>query len=309
MAEAAAGPLDHDVGLGPPVDRQRGLAIAGLLGVSVVWGSTFSAVKHAVEAMPTPDFLATRFTIAAAIMLALRPGSLRHVHRVTLRHGVPLGLLLGAAYLAQTLGLEGSTAAVAGILTGVLVVIAPFVAAPIVRTRITARVWAALLLGGVAVGVLAVGQAGLRAGEGLVLLGAALLAVHLVGFAACAEVHDLWTLTVVQLLTAATLLAAIAAPDGITAPRDAGVWGAVLLAAVLATAVAFMVQTWAQRRLSPTRVGALLATEPVFAVAVAVWLAGDVLTWQLALAGGLVVTAMVLAELGSARASEGPTDQ
>ena len=108
----------------------------------------------------------------------------------------------------------------------------------------------------------------------------------------------------VQLLTAATLLAMVAAPGGITTPPDLAVWGAVLLTAVLATAVAYVVQTWAQRRLSPTRVGVLLATEPVFAVLVAVWLADEIVTWQLVAGGSLVVAAIVVTELAAGRSHE-----
>ena len=303
MAGAAAGPRDHDVGLGPPDDRHQGWAVAGLLAIALVWGSTFSAVQHAVAAMPTADFLAIRFTIAAAIMVALRPSCLRRVRGVTLRHGVPLGTLLGTAYLAQAVGLERTTPGVSGILTGLLVVAAPLVAAATVGTPITGRAWAAVGLGVLGLGALAAWGGGLGTGEGFTLLAVAVLAGYLVALARVSERHDLWTLTVVQLLTAATLLAVLAAPGGITAPPDLGVWGDVLLAAVLATAGAYLVQTWAQRRLSPARVGVLLAPEPAFAVLVAVLVAGEVLTWPLVLAGALVVVAMVVAELGT-----GPED-
>ena len=225
VAGAAADPRDHEVGLGPPVDRQRGWAVAGLIGTALVWGATFSAVKHAVTAMPATDFLAIRFTLAAVVMLALRPGSLRRVHRRTLRHGIPLGILLALAYLAQTTGLERTTPAVSGVLTGVLVVLVPFVAAAILRTPLPRLVWGALATAAIGVAVLASRGAGLGTGEGLTLVAALVLAGHLVALAVSSEAHDLWALTVVQLLTAATVFAVLAAPGGIVAPPDLGVWG------------------------------------------------------------------------------------
>jgi drug/metabolite transporter (DMT)-like permease len=273
--------------------------VVGLLAVALVWGATFSAIRHAIEAMPTTDFLAVRVTLAALVMLALRPSTLLRVRAATLRHGVALGVLLAAAYLTQAVGLETTTAGVAGVLTGLVVVLAAVVAAAVARAHVPARLLAALGLGAVGVGILAARSAGLRSGEVLVLVGALVLAVHLVVLAQVAELHDLWTLTAVQLVTAATLLAALAAPDGIVAPPDLGVWGDVALAGVLATAGAYLVQTWAQRRVDPARVGLLLATEPAFAVLVAVWLAGESLTWPLVLAAVAIVAAVVVVELRS----------
>jgi len=304
VAGAAAAPRDHEIGLGPPVDRQRGWATAGLLGIALVWGASYTAVKDAVEKMPSADFLAIRFTIAALTMVALRPGSLRRIRRATMRHGIGLGVGLSAAYLAVTVGLERTTPAVAGVLTGLLVVIAALVAAATVRTPISGGTWASLGIGALGLAAIALRKPGLGIGEGLILLGALVLAGHLVALAVCSERHDLWALTVVQLLTAATLLAMVAAPGGITTPPDLAVWGAVLLTAVLATAVAYVVQTWAQRRLSPARVGVLLATEPVFAVLVAVWLADEIVTWQLVAGGALVVAAIVVTELAAGRPRE-----
>ena len=149
--------------------------------------------------------------------------------------------------------------------------------------------------------VIATSAGGLGAGEWLTMLAAAVLAGHLVALAAVSELHDLWALTVVQLVTAATILAVLAAPGGITAPPDAAVWADVLVASVLAIAVALLVQTWAQRRLAPARVGVLLATEPVFAVLVAVWVADQVLTWQLVAGAALVVAAVLTIELRQPR--------
>jgi len=123
------------------VDRQRGWAAAGLLGIALVWGASYTAIKDAVEKMPSTDFLAIRFTVAAVIMVALRPGSLRRVRRATLRHGIGLGVGLGTAYLALTVGLERTTPAVAGVLTGLLVVIAALIAAATVRAPISGGTW------------------------------------------------------------------------------------------------------------------------------------------------------------------------
>jgi threonine/homoserine efflux transporter RhtA len=52
------------------------------------------------------------------------------------------------------------------------------------------------------------------------------------------------------------------------------VWFAILVCGVLASAVAFVVQTWAQRRIPPARVALILVTEPAFGGLFGWWTAG-----------------------------------
>ena len=70
-----------------------------------------------------------------------------------------------------------------------------------------------------------------------------------------------------------TLIAA--SPGGITMPPDLSVWGTVVITAVFATALAFVVQTWAQKLVSPANVAVVLTMEPVFAGVFGVLLGGN----------------------------------
>ena len=66
---------------------------------------------------------------------------------------------------------------------------------------------------------------------------------------------------------AAFLVVALALGD-LSVPHGWTVWGALLVTGIFASALAFLVQTWAQRRTSATRVALVFAMEPVFAGAV-----------------------------------------
>ena len=59
------------------------------------------------------------------------------------------------------------------------------------------------------------------------------------------------------------------------APRGWTVWGALLVTGVFASALAFLVQTWAQRRTSATRTALAFTMEPVFAGIFGYAIAGD----------------------------------
>ena len=110
-----------------------------------------------------------------------------------------------------------------------------------------------------------------------------------------------------KLPLAVTGLCAIAAvpAGGLGPPPDAGAWGAIGLTAILATAFAFVGQTWAQAHVSPTRVAVVLTLEPVFAGIFGVWVDGDRLDARTIAGAGLVLIAMLVTELGPrARAVE-----
>jgi drug/metabolite transporter (DMT)-like permease len=101
-------------------------------------------------------------------------------------------------------------------------------------------------------------------------------------------------MTVVQLFMCALLAGIASIPEGYSPPPDAGVWGVVIFTAVFATAIAFIIQTWAQAHMSPTKVAVILTMEVVFAAIFAIIFGGERLTLQSALGGVLVVTAMYL---------------
>ena len=105
--------------------------------------------------------------------------------------------------------------------------------------------------------------------------------------------RDAYAMTVVQLLMC-TLLSALAsvAEGGYSPPPDWGVWATVIFTAVVSTAIAFVIQTWAQAHMTTTKVAVILTMEVVFAAIFAIIFGGERLTAQVALGGILVVTAM-----------------
>ena len=115
-------------------------------------------------------------------------------------------------------------------------------------------------------------------GEAITLLCALAFGLHIVGLGEWSSTYDAAGLAVVQLTTVAVLSIVIAAPSSLAPPPDAGVWGAILLTAIAATALAFFIQTWAQARLAPTRAAVVMTMEPVFAGIFGVPIGGDSLS-------------------------------
>lgn len=279
--------------------------MGALVGVTAVWGSTFVVVKDAIERMAVMDFLAWRFAIAALVMLALRPRSVARLGRVERRYGVLLGLALGGGYVAQTFGLERTPATVSGFITGLFVVFTPLCAGLLLRRRVGPVAWAAVAVATAGLALLSLHGLSVGRGESITLLCALAFALHIVGLGEWSTAGTAYGLAVLQTGTVAVVSIVASAPDTLAPPPDAKVWGAVLLTAIAATAVAFFVQTWAQAHLPPTRAAVVMTMEPVFAGLFGVTVGGDDLTTRTVLGALLVLVAMYLVELGPRRGAEG----
>jgi drug/metabolite transporter (DMT)-like permease len=278
--------------------RQQRVATLGLVAVTIVWGSTFVVVKHAVARMPVMDFLAWRFGIAAVVMAAARPRSIISLDARGRRLGVVLGLALGGGYVAQTIGLQHTPASISGFITGLFVVFTPLCAAVLLHRRVDRMTWLAVILATVGLGLISLRGFTIGGGEALTLLCALAFGLHIVGLGEWSSSYDASGLAVVQLTTVAVVSIAIAAPSSLAPPPDASVWGAVLLTAIAATAVAFFIQTWAQAHLAPTRAAVVMTMEPVFAGIFGVAIGGDSLGPRTIAGAVLVLIAMYAVELG-----------
>jgi drug/metabolite transporter (DMT)-like permease len=278
--------------------RTEGVALVALVVVCIIWGSTFVVVKDAVERMPVMDFLAWRFAIAAVVMAAARPRAVMALSPSVRRHGIVLGLALAGGYVAQTFGLERTPATVSGFITGLFVVLTPLCSGLLLRQRVDGISWVGVVVATGGLALLSLHGLSVGTGEAITLLCALSFALHIVGLGEWSTSRDAYGLAVVQLATVAAVSIAASAPASLAPPPDAGVWGAVLLTALAATALGFFVQTWAQAHLAPSRAAVVMTMEPVFAGLFGVTVGSDRLSARLVVGALLVLAAMFLIELG-----------
>lgn len=284
--------------------RAQLLATLALLGVTASWGSTFFMIHDLVDRIPVVDFLAVRFAIAAVAMVAAAPRAVLRLGAAKRRHALVLGLLYGLAQILQTTGLAHTPASVSGFITGMYVVCTPLFAALILRTRIGALTWGAVVLAVIGLGVLTLGGLSVGYGEALTLVAAMLYALHIVGLGAWSTARDAIGMSIVQCIVIAVLCTLAALPGGIAVPHRAADWAAVVYMALVAGAAALLVQTWAQAHLPPTRTAIIMSMEPVFAALFAVVFGGEPATVRMLLGGALVLAAMLITELAPRRKVE-----
>ncbi len=282
--------------------RQEGQtpATLGLIGVTMLWGGTFVAVRDAIAEMPVMPFLFWRFLLATFVLGLLRPRALLRLSRQQFGRGLLLGLLLGSAYVLQTFGLETTSATVSGFITGMVVVFTPLLSAALTRSRLSLASWVSTAIATAGLGLLTINGALDRPGRGEFLTMAAALAFtgHILGLARWSTGRDAYGLTVVQLavVSVAGLAGSYAQGGPVLAPNPR-VCATIVFLAVAATALAFLTQTWAQTKMSAHRAAIVLTMEPVFAGVFGVAIGGDQLTWRIVTGGLLVLIAMYVVEL------------
>jgi drug/metabolite transporter (DMT)-like permease len=278
----------------------KALAFVLLLAATAAWGATFVVVKDATAHSSVLGFLAWRFLVASGLLIVFRPRALLRLGRRGWSQGTVLGLTLAGGYVLQTFGLRYTSAAVSGFLTGLQVVFTPLLAWLLFRHRPAVRAWAATLLAAGGLAVMSLHGMSFGLGELLTVGAAVLYAGQIVGLGFWSSTEDAYGLATVQLLTAAVCFCLATLPDGPRPPARFSGWAAVLVTGVVATAIAFVVQSWAQSQLSTTRAAVVLTMEPVFA-ALAAWGAGEKLGWSVLAGGGLVVVAMFVVEAAGGR--------
>jgi len=272
------------------------MAVWSLVLVAATWGSAFVIMKPAIEQQPFFDFLATRFTIAALIMLVARPTMVRALGGRIWVVGASLGVLLGLGYITQTIALEMTTAAITGFLTGTYVVLTPALGWLLFRHRIGGRLAIGAVLALVGLGLISITGVSVEVGQIWGIVCAVFFALHIVGLSRFSAGLDAYALTFVQLCAVAVVCWIGAVPDGYQAPPSEDVWVAVLFTAVFATVFGYFVQTWAQARVEASRVAIILTLEVVFAAVIAVGVGQEVLAVKTVIGGAFMIAAMVVVE-------------
>lgn len=274
------------------------LAVLALLGVGFVWGAAFVLMKDAINQQPYMDFLATRFTIAFLAMLVLRPNVSTKFERGDMKFGALLGIVLALGYITQTIGLELTTAATSGFLTGLYVVFTPLIAFVFMRQSIGKRVviGVVIALTGLAIFSGAATDIEFQIGQLWLVACAVFYAIHILLLGKHGKGRSAYRFAMLQIGWMAVVTWGFALVDGYQPPPNFDVWFALFFTALLSTVIAFWVQTWAQTLIDPARVALIITSEVIFTALVSVGVGQEPVTYAMVFGGGLLFAAMLIVE-------------
>ncbi|NQS99363.1 MAG: DMT family transporter [candidate division Zixibacteria bacterium] len=276
--------------------RKHIAADLALLFLTALWGLSFPLVKTALMESGTFTFITIRFVISAIILYPFIKRGERLLPRPILGWGIILGLSVFAGFALQTWGLTLTTASRSGFITGMLVVMVPFLAVPILHSQLKFRhliaAFAALA------GIFMLTRPDLdriNTGDVLTLGCAFAFALQTVVLQKIGKRELSLRLAFYQIV----FIAALSLPVGIIAEGFRGVgsakvWGLAALTASLSTALAFWIQARFQPMTKAQSAAVIYSMEPVFAAIFANILLGELM--PNALGAGLIIMGMIAAE-------------
>ncbi|CAH0347404.1 DMT family transporter [Bacillus sp. CECT 9360] len=289
--------------------RNSSLSDSTLLFVVFIWGATFVMVQNAIPSLEPFSFNAVRFFAAFLLLviwyLLFSRNRRTNWDKGLLFSGVKLGIWLFLGYAFQTFGLLSTTPSKAGFITGLSVVLVPLFSMMLLKKKPSRNALLGVLAATIGLYLMTVFEnSSLSSGDFLVFLCAISFAMQIIMTAKFAGNYPALPLTIVQIFTVALLSfmfamvfenLSIVLNSEVMFRRD--VWTALLVTSSLATAFAFLAQTYFQAYTSPTRVAVIFAMEPVFAALTSYFWIGEKLTYVTIIGCLFIFMGMILAEL------------
>ncbi|MBI2388814.1 MAG: drug/metabolite exporter YedA [Deltaproteobacteria bacterium] len=274
MSNVIACPVDREL-----VEERRVVTLAALLSLYMIWGSTYYAMRVALETLPPFLMAGPRFVLAGAVMYAwLRSRGASAPSRAQWVASAKVSVLLlvvgnGAIAIAQRGSVSSSTSAV-------VVASMPIWAAVFARgfgVRSSGREWIGLLLGFAGVVLLRLGGALRFDGPAIVLLAAPIAWAFGSVWMKKLPLPEGIMASATQMITggAAMLLLAAATGERLVAVPSTRSLLAVAYLMVFGSIVGFTAYNWLLRNVRPALATSYAYVNPIVALAIGAWLGGE----------------------------------
>ena len=288
--------------------RSERFGLWALLVVTVVWGTTFPAMKLLSNQLDALQIIWLRFVIALAVLAPLWWGMRRHERR----WGSWLGVLLFIAFWLQIEGLARTSSNRNAFVTGLNVLVVPLIAMAVMGRRYGWRLWAACIMACAGMALMFHENEPWNLGDTLTLVSTVFYALYILTLEECARRTAAQPLRATRMAAAQATVMALASPALLLA-RGGGMdwlrtldllpaasWVALVYLGLLASVVVVTLQAWGQQRVDAMRSAIVFGLEPVFAALTAWALLGEQLGWAGLGGATLIVVALVFSQMSPA---------
>lgn len=271
---------------------------------ALIWGTAFSMQRIVVAHLSPFSFNGIRFTMGAMLLLVINlVRAKRFGLRVTnwkklLLGSLCCGLALAAASDVQQFGVMHAAAGKAGFITSLYMVLVP-VFGLFMKRKVAVRVWIAVAIALTGLYLLSVTESfTVIPTDGFLLCSAVMFAVQILFIDRFVNEVDSLCLSCGQFMAAGIVSAVIAVfTDHTTMPDVMTVFWPLMYMGVMSTAVAYTLQVLAMKYGEPTPVTLICSLESVFSVIAGALILHEILSGRELLGCGLMLFAVVLAEL------------
>ena len=285
--------------------RKELLADGILLLTALIWGSGFVVMKNTVDSIPPAAIIALRYTIATAIVSVLFRKHLKGLTRGDVLRGALVGVVLGCAYIVQTIGLSYTTAGKNAFLTTVYVLLVPFVCFMLFKQKLRRSNFIAAGMMMLGIGLLSLDgeSGGLNIGDILTLCSGVLYASHIIAIDQCQKKTNMYALIVLQFGFAAVTAYVyhLLFERGMPIAFTGGTVGGLLYLSVMSTTLAMSLQNIGQSMAPASHASIILALESVFGAAFSCLLLGERLTPKMAAGFVVIFAALMVSELAKGK--------
>ncbi len=271
-----------------------------LLGIVIIWGSTFAIIKDILDQIMPFTFLAYRFFLATFILYVMLWKKIKNIDRMILKKGSLIGISLFLGYTFQTVGLKYTTATKAGFITGLSVVLVPIISHFFIKEKVNRNSVIGVILAFIGLWFLNYSNSfSFNLGDFLVLLCAISFAMHIISVGLYTKKMDYVSLVIVQLaivFVLSLLMALVFERPEIHLSYSPNVWWSIVLTGVFATALAFYMQNRFQRYSTATKTAIIFSGEPIFSAMFAYLLLGEKVGLIAWIGGLLIIFGMIVSQ-------------
>ncbi|MFN3375206.1 MAG: DMT family transporter [Burkholderiaceae bacterium] len=284
--------------------RAQRWGLLALLAVTVVWGTTFPAMKLLSAHLDAVQIIWLRFVIALAVLAPLWRGMLRHERA----WGLGLGLLLFLAFWLQIEGLARTSSNRNAFVTGLNVLVVPLMAMAVLGRRYGWQLWAACAMALAGMTLMFHEDQPWNLGDTLTLASTVFYAIYILTLEECARRTVATPVRATRMATAQATVMCLAS-SLLLLMRDPAMpwlrdlaelparsWMALLYLGLLASVVVVTLQAWGQQRVDAMRSAIVFGLEPVFAALTAWVLLGERLGWAGTAGAALIVLALIVSQ-------------
>nr|WP_145546689.1 DMT family transporter [Variovorax boronicumulans] len=296
----------------PPAELADGPSLAGsphrwglaaLLLVTVVWGTTFPAMKAMTGELQAVEIITLRFAVASAVLWPF----LRGIRGPELRWGGWMGLVMFVATALQVSGLALTSSNRNAFITGLNVVLVPILAS-VLGQRLGWPVLAGAALSVLGMSAMFYEAAPWGLGDTLTLASAFCYAVYVLSFEQCGKAaaragqhcrpERLAALQSVVMLGMGAAAVGLQPGDALAtlAMRAQPHAWPLLYLGLAASAGMVWLQAWGQARVRAVEAALLYSLEPVFAALTAVYTIHEVMSGRALLGAAVIVLGVMVSQ-------------